>query len=88
MEEILTTFYVDKEYGKNSMDYRHVLTIQVTNTKVIFTAFDSDRHMLMFVTTWKQCKDWYDIDIESIMPHKLRRLKIEKIQDNLDEEIL
>ncbi len=88
MEEILVTFYVDKKYGSNTMDYRHVQTIQVTKTKVIFTAHDSDRHMLIFTTTWKQCKDWYDIDIESIMPHKLRKSKIEKIQYNLDEEIL
>jgi hypothetical protein len=88
MEEILATFYVDKKFGSNVMEYRLIKTIQVTKTKVIITALDSDRHVLIYDLTWKDCKNWYKIDIEEIMPHRSRRKKIKKIQDNLNEEIL
>lgn len=34
MEEVLVTFYVNKAYGKTSVEYRNIKTIQVTKTVV------------------------------------------------------
>ena len=84
MQEILASFYVGKSYGKEN-GFRTLYYIYVTKDKVICTLSDSSAKTYVLEYTYSSFKKGYGIDIKKTMFNRNRKLKLEKIIDNLEE---